>query len=139
MYCLNISITREISQIRAHRLGSSPPQLDRYAPFVFYRALGSAFPSLVDFHRRLVLTHVVVRFQQGRCRSSFSVENSHSSETRTQETFHQEYYSYPLSHMTIVTCKLLIPSFCTMIILSWYFYCLQYTNLSQLIRLPFIL
>ena len=44
--------------------------------FHFYRALGLALPSLVDFDRSL-FTHAV-RFQRGRYRSSFWIEKSHA-------------------------------------------------------------
>ena len=103
----------EISQIRGHRLGSSPPTSRPVLAFRFYRALGSAFPSLVNFHpslfthSRSTLSTRKVYIYILRSRSSFSIENSHSSEARTQETFHQESCSYPLSHMTIVDTNIL--------------------------------
>ena len=96
--------TLEISQIRGHRLGSSPPQLDRYVPFLFIARWVQLSLRSSTFIEACLLTHVV-RFQRGRYyyRSSFSIENSHPSETRTQETFHQESCSY--SHMTIMNIK----------------------------------
>lgn len=57
---LDRSRTLQKSQIRGHRLGTVAPSAVH--AFAFYRALGSAFLSLVDFHR-LFLTHALRGFR----------------------------------------------------------------------------
>ena len=78
IYCLDISSTLEISQIRGHRLGSSPPHLDRYMSFVFLSRVGISPPFARRLSSKFVNSLTQCAFsEEGIHRSSFSTDNPH--------------------------------------------------------------
>ena len=80
MYYLDTPSTLDISQVRGHRLDSSPPQLDRYMSFVFVARWVQPSLRSSTFIEVCLLTECAfneARRYNNNNRSPFSIENSH--------------------------------------------------------------